>query len=277
MKQNVYDRVVPGWNPVVWKIKLWFDASYQGKISGYRSWEEFFPPSECSRQRRADAADPIRCTQATHERCLYIANEICRAAEGAGFDVSMGRDFTYIAFCRDGAESALRVVEPCFRANTDFVPKQDRTSVYTHGLIGSGWIEVLINGRSGSRVVFKEKAGIDLIDALPEIIADVERNHAIEVALVEKRRRTELSVERARAETRETDLRRAEDRKQRDELIAKAQQWHAGQVLKAYATAMAGQVPEGKITAEAYEQWLAWALDVADELDRDSAIVPRLD
>jgi hypothetical protein len=54
----------------------------------------------------------------------------------------------------------------------------------------------------------RKKAGIDLTDALPEIIADVERNHAIEVALVEKRRRTELSVERARAETRETDLRR---------------------------------------------------------------------
>ncbi|MGQ7939158.1 hypothetical protein [Paraburkholderia sp. D1E] len=264
------------WNAVVWKIKLRFDALYQGKISGYRSWEEFFPANARSGQRRADVADPIRCTRATYERCLLMANEICRVAELAGFDVSMGRQYTHIALSRDGAESALRVVEPCFRANTDLISKEDQASVYTHGLVGTGWLEVHVNEHWTSAAVFKEKSGLILAESLPKILAEIERRHAAAVTFVEKRRRTELAVERARADRKVTERRLAEDRKRRDELIAQAQQWHAGQMIKAYAMAMAGQVSEGKMSAEAYEQWLAWALQVADELERDVAIVPRI-
>ncbi|WP_157763782.1 hypothetical protein [Paraburkholderia aromaticivorans] len=256
-------------------MKLRFDGLLSGKISGYPAWEEFFPAEAGSGERRADAAKAIRCTRATYERGLQIANEICRCVEGAGFDVAMGRHCTHIALRKDGAESALRVIEPCFRADTDLVSKEDRASVYTHGLVGTGWLEVLVNEHSTSKPVFKEKAGIDLAESLPEILAEIERRHAGIVAAVEKVNRTELAVERARAERKVADQRLAEDRKRRDALIACAQQWHTSQMIRIYAVAMAGQVTEGRVSADVYAKWRAWALGVAGELERDAAVVAQ--
>lgn len=275
MKQNVSGREEPGWNLVVWKIKLRFEALYQGKISGYPSWEEFFPPNDRSRQRRADAADAIKCTRATYERCLYIANEICRAAEGAGFDIAMGDQCTHIALRREGAESALRVIEPCFRANTDLVSPEDRASVYSHGLIGTGWLDVHVNQHWTSRAVYKERSGVDLIDSLPGVLAEIERRHAAVVAFAEEGRRRDLAVQRARMEREVAEVRRAEDQTRRDELIASAQKWHLSRMIRTYVSAMVGQVSDGKISAEEYEQWRTWALKVADELEPDATPFPR--
>jgi hypothetical protein len=237
----------------------------------YQLREKLFHPNERLQQRRADAAEAIRCTRATYERCLTIVNDICIAAQDAGFDIAMGDLRTHVALRRDGAESRLRVVEPCFRANTDLVSKEDRASIYKHGLIGTGWLEVHVNEHWTNVAVFKEKSGLSLAESLPKVLAEIERRHAASVAFEEKMRRTSLAVERARSERVAFEHRRAEDRKKRDALISLAQQWHAGQMIRTYAAAMAAQVSAGKMSEKEYEQWRAWALSVADEEEQTSS------
>jgi hypothetical protein len=182
----------------------------------------------------------------------------------------MGYQCHYIALRRGGAESHLRVVEPCFRANTKLLSKEERLSVYDHGLIGTGWLEVHVNEHRTSRAVFKEKSGVELTDALPEIIAEIERRHGVSVAFAEERRRTEIATERARIEREAFERRRAEERKRRDQLAAQAHQWHDGQVIRSYVAAMAAQVSAGKMSADENAQWSAWALGVADEMEEDA-------
>lgn len=261
------------WHPVVAKMKVRFDALFSGQTTRYLSWQEFFP-SNVGAGRRADSADAIRCTRSTYERCLLIANYVCYAAEAVGFDVEMGPQCTYIALRRDGGESALRVVEPCFRANTDLVSPEERASVYTHGLIGTGWLEVHVNQHWTSGAVYKEKLGVDLIDSLPRVLAEIERRHAAVVAFEEEGRQRNAAMQRARMEREVAEVRRAEEQTRRDELISSAKKWHISRMIRAYVSAMVGQVPDGKISAEEYEQWRTWALKVADELEPNATPLP---
>ncbi|MFM0020883.1 hypothetical protein [Paraburkholderia azotifigens] len=259
-----------GWHSVVWKMKLRFDAFYDGKVTYMRSWEEYFPSRDRSGERRANDAEVIRCTPRTHMRCLKLMNDVCKAAERRGFEVRMAFRCTRIEVQRDGAPLWLRIVEKSMARDSAAIKDVNR-SFGREGRVGTGEIEVVLTRYGGGTTTFRDKDRLSLEHQVADIVLAMERHHVGAMAFKEALEASAMERER---EARERDLqeaRRVADKERREDLIRRATDWNHAQQIRAYVSFLRGKVDSGLAPPGEFEVWLAWALQVADELDQNSS------
>jgi hypothetical protein len=264
------------WDPFAKRVKDRFEALYGSKGAkratstySYPAWKDYFPRAPGIEGARAYDAEAIRCTEATYERAMIVLDAICKAARSRGFEISMGWRCTRIDLSRDGAASSLRIVEPSFRANTKLLSEAERKSISGFGMVGTGWLELLLNEHSDAPLRFKEKSStVGLLERLPDVMSKLETSHAVMVAFWEKRRRSELAVQAVRSERVKVDRELAAERARREKLIECAQKWHAARIVREYVVAMKASASSADLAAQdEYNRWRDWAFGIADDLE----------
>jgi hypothetical protein len=204
-------------------------------------------------------------------------NDVCLAMERIGFVVRMGYCCTQIDLLRDDAPIWVRIVEKSVVGNAEERGDLSKAIRGRYGLVGTGRIELTITQYGGGSTTFRDRGGQSLEQEVPEIVKAIERRHADAVKYkkeVDARHDAHHAAERQREKELED---RAAEQKRREDLIRRAADWDNAQRIRAFVSALRERFGSGERPPDDFEEWAAWALQVADEIDQNSRLAhPRL-
>ncbi|WP_155714142.1 hypothetical protein [Burkholderia cepacia] len=260
-------------DPVVARIAQMYDA--QRTANRWISWEEYFPPRPGDAVRRADASEAIRCSKSTLGRGLHILDAVCVAAAARGFTTRMGYCCHHLELLRHEAAVRMRLLERGFRADTTRNNHDYRGRILSHGIVGSGVLELIIDEYSDQRKRFKDHQDSNVLDRLSDIVAAIEIRHVESLERLRRERRRDEAIRLIREEAAAREAERKVEKRRVDDLLKEVRDWNDAVLIRRYVQSLDQRHADGEQPAEDYASWRQWALATADELDPSSRHFPQ--
>jgi hypothetical protein len=219
-------------------------------------------------------ASVVRLSLAQFRRGLAILNAVAVAATKRGFEVTCDDQKGRVVLKGHGGELELRMSEAT-EQKTRKVKRYDGKMEDERYRVPTGRLRIFIERGYGKVWTFEETAESPLEVKLNAFFVGLWRQVVLcrqKTRDVEARERREavLAAERAEVErqAREDEARREAERQRRVSLVKEARAWRRANQLREYVAAVqAAAARDGEATGSGVEDWAAWALGVAGEMD----------
>lgn len=281
------------WHPTLATLRDELEIAAQKLRESKAAWERFQKLPEWRKQRSHDdkgwawssvrrdgqrvadtvRATPFRVSLGTYERALRLANVVALALTDRGFsverDVSAGR---IVATLHD-ARVEFRITE-LLNDTTRPTVRYDGKMEQERYKEPTGRLRLTLSTDRTEGPVFEDGPSELLEDQLGRAIcaiyrrivrarrAERERN-AAHARWEEARRRAEEQARMLAAQ----EAARAAERARRRRLSIEATRWMQAQKIRDYVAHLQSKSGKQQIEAGGFSDWLAWALQVADEMD----------
>lgn len=263
-------------DPVVVRIAKMYDA--KRAANRWSSWEEYFPPRPVEAIRRADASEAIRCSESTLRRGLQVLDGVCVAAAARGFATSMGYCCHHLELLREDAAVRMRLLERGFRADTTRKNDDYGGRILSHGVVGSGVLELIIDEYSDQAKRFKDHQDSNVLDRLSDIVAAIEIRHVESLERLRRERRRDEAIRLIREEAAAREVERKLEKRRVDDLLKEVRDWNDADLIRRYVQSLDQRHAGGAQPAEDYASWRQWALEKANELDPSARrLLPKRD
>ena len=219
-------------------------------------------------------ASVARLSLGQYRRGLALLNAVAVAATKRGFEVKHDKKKGRVLLVGHGAELELRMSEAT-EQRTRSVKRFDGKFEDERLRVPTGRLRIYVERGYGKVWSFEERVDAPLETKLNALFAGLWK----QVMLCRQKARDEeararraavLAAERAEVErqAREEEARREAERKRRVALLKEARAWRWAALLREYVAAVRVASASGGETAESgVEDWAAWALGVAGEMD----------
>ncbi|MBR8377917.1 hypothetical protein KDW20_19265 [Burkholderia cenocepacia] len=252
-------------DPVVKRIAQRFDALYAHQHDV--SWEDYFPPRPGDAIRRADASEAIRCSESMLRRGLQVLDAVCVAAAARGFMTRMGYCCHHLELLRHDAAVRMRLLERGFRADTMRKNDDYRGRILSHGVVGSGVLELIIDEYSDQAKRFKDHPDSNVLDRLSEIVVAIEIRHVESLERLRRERRRDEAIRLIREEAAAREVERKMEKRRVDDLLKEVRNWNDADLIRRYVQSLDERHAAGAQPVGDYASWRSWALAKADEID----------
>lgn len=212
-------------------------------------------------------AHALRTTLSGWERALYLADDLFTMAALRGYEpVRWAMWDETLKIRAEGAQLDLRIMEVLVRSQDD--GDGSVTGIpYDNYFKTTGVMSILLR-RSGGKLTLVDKEGASVEDQLEELFDRIPRELVLSLAEDRKWREDAQVHADAREAALERERLKQAETARRKELEDEAQNWHRANMVRRYAEEVKrAMLPD---IGSAAEEWLKWALLVADELDPTS-------
>lgn len=251
-----------------------------GKQYPYRdqtwgSWTYFCDRGQllCERHKKS----PVRLSFVHYQRGLIILNMVCELAAKEGYEVQAKEDGSRIQFFKAQAHVDVRVSEKLDTDSRSEMNSWDKSIRTVKRLQPTGRLAVFFEQQGVGHTEVADKPGQPLEMRIAELKSAMERRYECSVAMVERwaereREYEEVRLRREEDAQRKMELERraAEERRLSEALLAEVDDWRRAEYLRSYIASIDKEIAEAQTSSvpPRYADWRAWALQVADELDK---------
>jgi hypothetical protein len=212
-------------------------------------------------------AHALRVTLRGWERGLRITDDLFTMASLRGYEpVPWKKGDKTLKIRAVGAELEFRIMEKLTRVQDD----GEGTATgrpYANYLLTTGLMSIHLE-RGGGGAEMMDREGALLEDQIEELFDRIPHEFVLDLAQNRKWRRAEEAYAEAREAAAEQARLKNEEAARRKQLEVEAQDWNRATMIRQYAEEVKrAMLPD---IGSAAEEWLKWALLVADELDPTS-------
>jgi hypothetical protein len=217
---------------------------------------------------------PFRVTVETLERALAITNAIGTAGKARGFILRDDEKDGRIAVVGHAAELQFRVTE---QLETKLRPSEWRKGEMEKYKVPTGRLRITITDSWREWPILKDNVSLEaLLNGLfialyKAVVKQWQHARALKVRQEQERLEELRRAEKEKIRAEEERMAAAE-RRRREALSAEARRWHEAQGIRSYVAWVRGKAtdaidPGHAQVSHPMNEWVKWALAVADELD----------
>lgn len=246
---------------------------YRGEAPPYYTWMHFCDRGQILAPTHKKSA--IRVSLVSYQRALHFVNSLVTKLEKVGYEVAFGERQERLLATRSAVHVSIRVTEK-LDAGTRFdrINSATKEREYAKTLTPTGRLTLGIEQMGLGETVLSDTSSTTLEERWGDILKAVEYRFQASLDDVARWKQYEderREAERTRAEQeqlRKEALRRTEEEKARREaLIREAKDWESAELLRRYVAHVA-TLRHSASSDDAFDAWKAWALIVANALDR---------
>ncbi len=207
-------------------------------------------------------------------RALRILNVILFRAEQEGYTVAIAGNLERVVISHDKGKVLIRISE---RFREEVLPKEMHLSSFSSREVRhrpTGQLSVMVDHLGYNEAVISDKPGLLIEQNLEKVMRAIEDRHLKSVAqalkLEEYARQRKVSEEHDRQREIERKAQQARieaENSRRSLLYTEIDNWDRATKIRLYLSYLSEQDRGDVPTSKAFEEWAAWAIGVANELD----------